>query len=144
MPSLTIVARGHPRPQPRPRFVKGRVISTVSPLAREWRKIVSLAVKSDMRRTPDWPGGCALDLVFVMPTRDKKRHGRPHLMRPDTDNLAKLIMDVLEERGALPRGDADVCLLSVRKVWGSAAQGGVVISLSPAEDFSEIPTALAA
>ena len=138
---LVIVARGHPRPQPRPRFVKGRVISTMSKLAKGWRQEVSSAVKKDMRRTPGWRLGTDLELFFVIPTKDKKRHGKPHVNRPDTDNLAKAVMDVLEERGALPRGDADVAGLSVKKVWGSAEQAGVQIILRPAQQ-TEIPAAL--
>lgn len=141
---LTLFAAGHPRPQPRPRFVGGRVVSTLSPLARAWRETVASAVKSGMRRTPAWPCGCALELVFVMPTRDKKRHGRSHLIRPDVDNLAKAVMDVLEERGALPRGDADVCVLTVAKVWGPSGKAGVHVKLSDAPEFIDVPEAIAA
>lgn len=141
---LRIFAHGHPRPQPRPRFVGGRVVSTLSPLTRAWRETVSSAVKFGMRRTPAWPAGCALELVFVMPTRDKKRHGRPHLNRPDVDNLAKAVMDVLEQRGALPRGDADVCVLIVTKVWGPSDMAGVHIKLYDAPDVIEAPEAIAA
>lgn len=140
---LEVTARGHPRPQPRPRFAYGRVISTVGALPKEWRKTVGAAVKRDMRRTPEWTSGCRLELIFVMPTPDKRRHGKAHLIRPDSDNLAKLIMDVLEERGALPRGDADVCDLRVQKVWGSAEQAGVFIKLAPAAATYEIPISLA-
>ncbi|WP_322893489.1 MULTISPECIES: RusA family crossover junction endodeoxyribonuclease [unclassified Yoonia] len=140
---LEITARGHPRPQPRPRFVKGRVVSTLGELPLEWRAKVSSAIKRDMRRTPEWPFGCKLELIFVMPTKDKKRHGKSHLMRPDTDNLAKLVMDVLEERGALPRGDADVCDLNVVKIWGSADQAGVFVRMTPSEATHTVPASLA-
>ncbi len=37
-------------------------------------------------------------ITFILPTNVRKRHGQPHEMRPDLDNLLKALMDaVLKE-----------------------------------------------
>ena len=146
MPEIvTVVARGTPRPQPRPRMFGRRVVSTASPLAKAWRDVVAASVR---RARPvggvAWPSGVELEAVFVFGTKDRNRHGMHHLHRPDADNLVKLVMDVLQDHGLLPDGDSDVAALKVRKVWGRPGTEGVVIHLRAAPEQSQLPPELSA
>ncbi|WP_186312375.1 RusA family crossover junction endodeoxyribonuclease [Cereibacter sediminicola] len=140
---VVVVAHGTPRPQPRPRICGRRVVSTANPLAKEWREVLALAVTRAMPSGGvSWPSGVDLAATFVFSTRDRKRHGRHHLMRPDADNLAKLAMDVLQDGGLLPDGDSDVASMSVRKVWGRPGEEGVVLRLRPSPETAECPAEL--
>ena len=64
-----------------------------------------------------------------MPTADKKRHGLPHTMRPDSDNLAKLVLDALMAAGLIG-DDSAVSLLTVRKTWTASPLAGVSLALA--------------
>lgn len=124
---------GHPRPQPRPRFVRGRVISTLDANARTWRDTLATACRDLKAKTPgpaDLGPALSLDLAFQFPTREDTRWGCVHTFRPDLDNLAKLVQDVLADEGMLGGDDAAICRLSVSKHW--AKEGGVKISILPA------------
>lgn len=139
-----LIIRGRPRPQPRPRFVRGRVVSTLNDHAKHWRAAVRSVVETHFTAPPEWPSGCEIALEFVFGTKDKTRFGRPHRLVPDTDNLAKLILDVLQDGGALPGGDQDVTRLTVRKVWGSAAEEGCIIRMRHGPEMPGVPAELAA
>lgn len=79
------------------------------------------------RYAPDEPfkGPIRLDLTFVVPWRsgESKRTRaigeRPKHTRPDLDNLAKQVCDVLESLGFY-RDDAQISDLHLRKRWGPA------------------------
>jgi Holliday junction resolvase RusA-like endonuclease len=77
-------------------------------------------------------GAGAVDvwMRFHFATNKAERIGQPHTFKPDGDNLAKLVLDVMERAGALPRGDQAVSSLTVEKVW--ATWGGVVVRMAPA------------
>lgn len=132
---------GHPRPQPRARFVPGRrrPVSTMDPKARLWRSAVEAAVvrvKSDFASSglPGWLGGpVSLTLTFMFPSADKKRWNQPHTNRRDLDNLAKGPMDVMEKVGLLAKGDARVVHLDARKIW--AKVGGMIAIVKPFEEW---------
>lgn len=115
---------GTPRPQPRPRFVKGRVISTVDAGTKAWQHAIrSMAY---MMRGEPITGAVRCRLRFDMPIKDAKRHGQPHTGRPDVDNLAKLVMDQLTAAG-IWGDDAKVASLECHKVY--AAKGGVGVEI---------------
>ena len=118
---------GTPRPQPRPRFVGGRVVSTADANARRWKDLVKAAGKM----AADAHGVIAAQAVavvmrFDMPTPKADRHGLPHTFRPDADNLAKLALDAVMDAGLL-KDDAAVSTLVVTKTW--AGKGGLVMTL---------------
>ena len=122
--SFAIWVGGRPRPQPRPRFVKGRVISTVDAGTKAWQQAIRSTAY--MARGEPIHGAVRLKLVFHMPIKDAKRHGQPHTGRPDVDNLAKLVMDQLTAAGVWA-DDAKVASLECSKLY--AAKGGVGIEI---------------
>lgn len=67
-------------------------------------------------------GPVFVTLHYTMPTKQKGRHGRPHTIRPDVDNLAKLTMDAISRLGWWV-DDCQVCSLVAVKKWGES--GGV-------------------
>jgi Holliday junction resolvase RusA-like endonuclease len=64
-----------------------------------------------------------------MPTNDKKRWGLPHTLRPDSDNLAKLVLDAIMAAGLIG-DDSAVSLLTVRKTWSPSPLAGVSVALA--------------
>ena len=118
---------GTPRPQPRPRFVGGRVVSTADANAKRWKDLVMKAGKmaADAHGVIASPA-VAVVMRFDMPTPKADRHGLPHTFRPDADNLAKLALDAVMSAGLL-KDDAAVSTLVVTKTW--AGKGGLVMTL---------------
>lgn len=125
-----LTVKGTPRPQPRPRFVRGRVVSTADPNARRWKANVEAVARAAAREHGQQSGPLAVSLGFEMPTADKKRWGLPHTMRPDSDNLAKLVLDALMSAGLIG-DDSAVSLLTVRKTWAASPLAGVSLTVAP-------------
>lgn len=145
-PGLTIVAVGTPRPQPRPRFAAGRVISTADPNARLWIASFERACKQALEIVGGrqaLPGLLGQDAVSVkmqfrfsfqkVAGRKPKRgrqSGSPHVSKPDTDNLAKLVLDCLTRQGVV-KDDCLVSSLTVDKVWSDLEHAGVTVWVQP-------------
>jgi Holliday junction resolvase RusA-like endonuclease len=121
---------GTPKGQPRGRHVRGRVVSWAAagrPVVL-WRARVERELRLAVGRLegalePVVGGGpvsLAVSLKFVFPTVDAKRRGTPHLSKPDTDNLAKLWLDVAVGVGLL-MGQDDACVAGLEsfKEWGT-------------------------
>jgi Holliday junction resolvase RusA-like endonuclease len=121
---------GIPRPQPRPRFVKGRVVSTADANARRWISSVVRVAAETARVKGKAEGPLSVCLGFTFPTRDAKRWGLPHLHRPDADNLAKLVLDAAMKAGLIA-DDATVSCLAIRKTWGRVGEEGLAMTLGP-------------
>lgn len=129
---------GRPAPQPRPRFVGPgrRPVSTATATGKLWRHAVSLALRKLMqaRPRPDWldagAGGVAVTMMFRFHTSKSAQWGMPHTGRPDADNLAKLVLDVMEAEGLLPGGDQRVADLTVLKTY-TRDEAGVHVTLLP-------------
>jgi len=118
---------GTPRPQPRPRFVNGRVVSTADANARMWKDQINATAKIAVEaRGMLEASAIAVVMRFDMPTPKADRHGRPHTFRPDADNLAKLALDAVMSAGLL-KDDAAVSTLVVTKTW--AGKGGLILTL---------------
>ena len=137
--ALLIIVRGHPRPQPRPRFAGGRVIGTADKKASVWRAAILRCARVSVRLRGNHGlvsdhgpvrGGVMVDVVFRFPTKDTTRHGQPHTGKPDGDNLAKLVLDVLVEAKALGGDDARCAALSVTKLW-SCDNPGLTVLVRP-------------
>jgi Holliday junction resolvase RusA-like endonuclease len=125
---LRIHVSGTPRPQPRPRFVRGRVVSTGSRLTKLWRVIM---MASFVRERPQEPIDQAvrIDVLFMMPTKDKRRWGKPHTCRPDKDNLEKPVLDCLVKAKVL-KDDSLAYTGEPLKVW--AERGGIDVRIGDA------------
>jgi len=126
---LTIVftVNGTPRPQPRPRFVKGHVVSTADQGTRLWRaKVVSVC--AELPKLPE-KTPAAVEMVFRMPSAKTDRVNLPHLSTPDVDNLAKLILDAMQDANMLPN-DSAVSRLTVIKRWALPGDAGVSVQVS--------------
>lgn len=81
-------------------------------------------------RPPRKMGG-ALRLIvkWLFPTKNKKDHGQYKVTRPDTDNLQKLLKDVMEDLGFW-HDDAQVCSEIAEKLWTNGTPG-IWISVRP-------------
>lgn len=119
---------GTPAPLPRPRFVRGRVVSwrAAGRATGLWRARVERELRTAVERLGDpleaVRAGCdlAVSLRFVFPTVDRALHGAPHTRRPDADNLAKLWLDVAQDTGLLlGQDDSHVAGLETWKEWGA-------------------------
>lgn len=127
MDIVLLNVEGTPRPQPRPRLCRGRVVSTADANARRWKDQIQatgkLAVEAHGQIQAQ---AVAVVMRFDMPTDKADRHGKPHTFRPDADNLAKLALDAVMDAGLL-KDDAAVSTLVVTKTW--AAKGALTMTL---------------
>lgn len=130
---IILITQGHPRPQPRPRVIRGRAISTLDPLASSWKARIrasSSAIPRDLGSLAPGPISCSM--AFLMPTKDAARFGKPHTQVPDLDNLAKLVLDAMQDTGLIAN-DSHVALLSLSKSWAPADKAGVIVELENLE-----------
>jgi Holliday junction resolvase RusA-like endonuclease len=116
MSTILVSVKGIPRPQPRPRFVRGRVISTADANAKRWIATVEVACRAARDVAGKVESPVAAVLHFRFPSKDKDRHGQPHTSRPDADNLAKLVLDAAMRVGLIG-DDSCVARLLVMKSW---------------------------
>ncbi len=134
--SFTFSVAGTPRPQPRPRFVKGRAVSTVSSKVKLWREGVRRVVKAGIEAhgvaLPGFTGPVRVTMIFSFkpPANAMERIGTPHTHRPDAENLSKLILDVMTECRVY-RDDSQVAAAPPEKWW--AAQPGVAVLVESME-----------
>lgn len=144
--SLVFTVHGTPRPQPRPRFVRGRVVSTADAKAKLWRgaidRAVRAAIKASGRAVPLFTGAVKLTAVFTFtpPPSQLARLGTPHTHKPDASNLLKLIEDVMEDAGVF-KNDSQIMRADPVKWWGERA--GVQILVEDASEERRAPSAAA-
>lgn len=129
---LRAYVAGQPRPQPRARFINGRVVSTANMRAKVWKNSVVAALRRALqgRARIERPVGLWCESSFHTPRQE--RWGKPHAFRPDKDNIEKLVMDSLMVAGVV-KDDSLVCEGSMRKVW--AMDGGLTIMLLEPGEF---------
>lgn len=128
-PFATIVVSTRPRPQSRPRVYKSGVVVSSSKPVRLCKRDIALACRA--ARLPAKPAKdvpILLELEAVIPIKDKRRHGRLHVARPDADNLLKTVKDAIIDAGVL-HDDAQIAIAGVRKIYGPHP-GQLVINLS--------------
>jgi Holliday junction resolvase RusA-like endonuclease len=126
--SMVIQARGTPRPQPRPRFYRGKAVSCADKSTRAWIDLIHQATRQALQANEELKGPVFISLEFRFGTAQKDRHGQAHLATPDADNLAKLALDCFQRAGAL-RNDSAVWKLSVIKTWSSTDLAGMTAEL---------------
>lgn len=134
--SFIFSVAGTPRPQPRPRFVSGRAVSTANPKAKLWRAAVDRAVRAaiadSQRKTPLFAGPVRVTCQFRCVTRTLA----------DADNLAKLVMDVMEAAGVF-KNDRQVVELHASKRLADA--GGLSVLVEDViEDAAPLSAAVSA
>ena len=129
---VKVVVAGEPHSQPRPRFVRGRVISNISPAVSRWQLEVETACRAALcaiagRITQ----GMALrvDVTFYFGTKKSERWGKPHTMKPDRDNCDKLILDEATKAGLFGGDDCRVSAGMIRKYWVNPQGQGAVIEI---------------
>ena len=136
---LQFLVVGHPKAQPRVKaFKRGNHAGVYDPgTADGWKLAVGATARIHWNRV-QFLGPLRLVLGFFMP-RPKahfNRHGdvKPtapvwHESKPDTDNLAKAVMDALTQL-QIWRDDSQVVQLEVSKAYG--ARAGCIVILGPA------------
>jgi Holliday junction resolvase RusA-like endonuclease len=102
-------------------------VSTADPNAKVWIDTVLRAAHQARQSKGQASGALSVGLDFDMPTKDKKRWGKPHTFVPDTDNLAKLALDAIVKAGLIS-DDATVSCLIVRKTWAQAGKLSATLS----------------
>lgn len=129
---FTFSVVGTPRPQPRGRHVKGRVVSTANPKAKLWRaaveRIVRQAVADRGDPTPLFAGPVRVRLIFTFkpPPGKEARIGTPHTHKPDAENCAKPPLDIMERCG-IYRNDSQASAAPPEKWWGAVPGLSVVV-----------------
>lgn len=137
---IQFYAAGIPKGQPRPKaFSRGGRASVYDPgTAEGWKGQVAIAAKDHKPAEPLITPLC-LHLEFYMPRpkahflRNNLRGTAPiyHIGKPDSDNLAKAVMDALSQLNFW-RDDALVCHLIIRKVYDYGRGPGCIITIKEA------------
>jgi len=129
---LFIQTLGTPRPQPRPRFFEGRVIANSNPNAQLWKRTLVASFLAHKQaqgwKQPQPDQSIAVAMVFMFATPDKSRWKTNHNHKPDTDNLAKLVLDVMTQVGII-EDDCIVSRLMVEKRWCKEGDEGLLMSV---------------
>ena len=129
---ITFVVQGEPVPQPRPRvstrggFARAYVPST-HPVHAYRQRIAAEATKAGLEPQSE-PVEVIVEAVFVRPKSHMTKKGvkptAPKLPRPDVDNIAKAILDSLQD---VMGDDTNVRLLTVGKAYGNESRTTVSV-----------------
>jgi len=140
--TIALFVAGTPKPQPRPRFVGGRAVSTLDAKTNAWkgqiRAIVTHARMANESMFARMGVGTPIELNLVF-SFESERHTGLHTHKPDADNLAKLVMDVLVDAKAWEGDDSRVAVLYCRKQWCAPGEGGVAIEITATVADEEKP-----
>ena len=131
--AITFTVPGDPVPQPRPRVsTRGGFARAYVPAKHPvhvYRQAVALAARAAGLRSTGAPLNVVIDAVFARPkshlTKAGVRPSPPALPRPDVDNLAKAVLDALQD---VMGDDSLVARLVVEKSYGPVAGTTVRIS----------------
>ncbi len=131
--AITFTVPGDPVPQPRPRvstrggFARAYVPSTHP--VHDYRASLAAAARDAGLGTTGEPLNVVIDAVFVRPKSHLRKSGvradAPRLPRPDVDNIAKAVLDALQD---VMGDDTHVARLVVEKSYGTEARTTVRIS----------------
>lgn len=132
--TLCVTVRGTPRPKQSARFVGGRAIAVTDAVARTraWARQVRRAAEGALTTLraagTEWraEGAVEVTLGFAIGTDDPARWGTWHTIPPDTDNLAKLMLDELGKAGVFAN-DASVARSVTEKRWAPKAGAGCIV-----------------
>lgn len=135
MTPLVVAINSTPIAQPRARHVAGRPlpVSTADKRVKAYRKHLVEAMRRAVKRAgweaPDGPVGVTWKGYF--PTRQRKRWWTWHGVKPDRDNVDKLVLDCAQEAGVLAKGDQKVATGELSKVWVPPGSEGLFIWFEP-------------
>jgi len=131
--AITFTVPGDPVPQPRPRVsTRGGFARAYVPSkhpVHDYRASLAAAARDAGLGTTGEPLNVVIDAVFVRPKSHLKKSGvrpdAPVLPRPDVDNIAKAVLDALQD---VMGDDTLVARLVVEKSYGTEARTTVRIS----------------
>ena len=131
--AVTFSVHGEPVPQPRPRVsTRGGFARAYVPKehpVHAYRKAIAEAADEAGLVAQDEPLNVVIDAVFERPKSHLNKAGvkptAPRLPRPDVDNLAKAVLDALQD---VMGDDTLVARLVVEKSYGQEARTTVRIS----------------
>jgi Holliday junction resolvase RusA-like endonuclease len=131
--AVTFTIPGEPVPQPRPRVsTRGGFARAYVPKehpVHAYRKAIAEAADEAGLVAQDEPLNVVIDAVFERPKSHLNKAGvkptAPRLPRPDVDNLAKAVLDALQD---VIGDDTNVARLVVEKSYGQEARTTVRIS----------------
>ena len=124
MTPVTFTVPGNPVPQPRPRVSTrggfGKAYVPAKHPVHEFRSRVALAARAAGLARGKQPVAVEISATFGRPRSHYRKAGvkptAPVLPRPDCDNLAKAVLDALQDTLG---DDTRVARLTVEKAWGS-------------------------
>lgn len=133
MRPVTFSVPGEPVPQPRPRVsTRGGFARAYVPKqhpVHEYRGAIASAAADAGLTATDEPLNVVIDAVFARPKSHLRKSGvkpdAPRLPRPDVDNLAKAVLDALQD---VIGDDTCVARLVVEKSYGEEARTTVRVS----------------
>jgi Holliday junction resolvase RusA-like endonuclease len=131
--AVTFTIAGEPVPQPRPRVsTRGGFARAYVPKehpVHAYRQSLAAAARAAGLGETGEPLNVVIDAVFVRPKSHLTKTGvkptAPRLPRPDVDNLAKAVLDALQD---VIGDDTNVARLVVEKSYGQEARTTVRIS----------------
>lgn len=131
--AITFTVPGDPVPQPRPRVsTRGGFARAYVPSkhpVHDYRASLAAAARDAGLGTTGEPLNVVIDAVFVRPKSHLRKGGvkpdAPRLPRPDVDNIAKAVLDALQD---VMGDDTHVARLVVEKSYGTEARTTVRIS----------------
>ena len=131
--SITFTVPGDPVPQPRPRVsTRGGFARAYVPATHPvhvYRKAVAVAAKAAGLEPLGHSLNVVIDAVFERPKSHRTKAGlkptAPALPRPDVDNIAKAVLDALQD---VIGDDSCVGRLVVEKSYGPEARTTVRVS----------------
>jgi len=131
--SLTFSVPGEPVPQPRPRVsTRGGFARAYVPArhpVHAYRQSLAAAARGAGLSDTGEPLNVVIDAVFERPKSHMRKSGvkadAPRLPRPDVDNIAKAVLDALQD---VIGDDTNVARLVVEKSYGQEARTTVRIS----------------
>lgn len=131
--SWTFTIDGDPVPQPRPRVsTRGGLARAYVPKAHPvhaYRQAIAAAARAAGVPATDEPLNVVIDAVFARPKSHMNKAGvkatAPRLPRPDVDNIAKAVLDSLQD---VVGDDTCVARLVVEKSYGTEGRTTVRVS----------------
>ena len=131
--AITFSVPGDPVPQPRPRVsTRGGFARAYVPkdhAVHAYRQAIAVAAREAGLATTGEPLNVVIDAVFARPKSHLRKNvvkpDAPRLPRPDVDNIAKAVLDALQD---VVGDDTNVGRLVVEKTYGTEARTTVRIS----------------
>ena len=115
---------GIPKPQARPKFFRNKAgfIGTYSPKTDWFGLVYGETLKQKEKIQEKLKGALQLNLLFFMPipksiSKKKREQLKYVIKKPDVDNLAKAVMDAMNNAG-IWEDDSQISRLDVLKVYG--------------------------